>query len=152
MLAPLNARRGGYPDQPDRNFGPHGLSVATDDWDVRWAVVLEGKVRDRGRGFQTLVVYVDWQTGQPLYLITKGNLARIFDVGIAVHRFSDDSLNYPGWAEGERASVFDPVAEVFYRVADDSGWRRESYDTRSTPPEERIRRRFTSTDFLIRGR
>ena len=60
-------------------------------------------------------------------------------------------INYPDWPNGEQSSVFDPVAEVSYRVVDDSGWRRESYDVRSTPAEERIRRRFTSTDFLIRG-
>jgi len=151
VLAPINARNQGYPRQPDRNFGPHGLSVASDNWDVRWAVVLEGRARDRSRDFQRIVLYVDWQTRQPLYMITKASLARILDIGIAVHRFSDDVINYPGWGNGERARVFDPVAEVFYRVADDSGWRRESYDTRSIPPEERIRRRFTSTDFLIRG-
>ena len=60
--------------------------------------------------------------------------------------------NYPGWPDGEQASVFDPVAEVFYRVSDDSGWRRESYDARSTPSEERVRRRFTASDYLERGR
>ena len=61
-------------------------------------------------------------------------------------------VNYPSWPNGERASVFDPVAEVFYHVTDDSGWRRESYNVKSTPAEERVRRRFTSTDFLVRGR
>jgi hypothetical protein len=152
VLAPINARNEGYPRHPDRNFGPSGLAVASDQWDVRWAVVLEGRARDRSRDFQMIVLYVDWQTRQPLYMITKASLARILDIGIAVHRFSDDVVNYPGWPDGERAHVFDPVAEVFYRVTDDSGWRRESYDTRSTPPEERIRRRFTSTDFLVRGR
>jgi hypothetical protein len=151
VLAPINARDRGYPHDPDRNFGPHGLSVATDQWDVRWAVVLEGRALDRSRNFQAIVLYVDWQTRQPLYMITKANLARILDIGIAVHRFSDDVVNYPGWPDGQRAQVFDPVAEVFYRVADDSGWRRESYDTRAIPPEERVRRRFTTTDFLIRG-
>ena len=35
MLAPLNATRPGWPDEPDRNYGPSGLSVATDRWDVR---------------------------------------------------------------------------------------------------------------------
>ncbi len=152
VLAPINARSEGYPHHPERNFGPSGLSVASDNWDVRWAVVLEGRALDRSRDFQRIVLYVDWQTQQPLYMITKASLARILDVGIAVHRFSDDVINYPGWPDGERAQVFDPVAEVFYRVADDSGWRRETYDTRSIPPDERIRRRFTSTDFLVRGR
>ena len=47
---------------------------------------------------------------------------------------------------------FDPVAEIFYRVLDDSGWRRESYNVKSIPAEDRLRRRFTSTDFLVRGK
>jgi len=151
VLAPLNVARPGYPSDPDRNFGPHGLSVASDRWDVRWAVVLEGRALTRNQDFTTIVLYVDWQTQQPLYAITKARLGRLLDVGMPVHRFSDDVVNYPGWADGERASVFDPVAEVFYRVADDSGWRRESYGVRSTPAEEHVERRFTSTDFLLRG-
>ena len=61
-------------------------------------------------------------------------------------------MNYPQWENGDRASVFDPVAEVFYRVADDSGWRRESYDARALPPDPGEIRRLTSTDVLIRGR
>ena len=152
VLAPLNSAWPGYPINPDKNFGPHGLSVASDRWDVRWAVVIEGKLRMRNQAFETLTLYVDYQTQHPLYAVTKGSRGRLLDVGIPVHRFSDDTLNYPGWPSGDRASVFDPVAEVFYRVADDSGWRRESYNVRSTPPEPRLRRRFTSTDFLVRGK
>jgi hypothetical protein len=152
VLAPLNSAWPGYPINPDKNFGPHGLSVASDRWDVRWAVVIEGKARMRNQDFETLTLYVDYQTQQPLYSVTKGSRGRLLDVGIPVHRFSDDTLNYPGWPSGHKASVFDPVAEVFYRVADDSGWRRESYNVRSMPPEPRLQRRFTSTDFLVRGR
>ncbi len=152
VLAPLNVMRQGYPADEDREFGPHGLSVATDRWDVRWAVVLEGRIRIRNHDYQTLTLYIDYQTQQPLYAVTKGGRGRLLDVGMPVHRFSGDVMGYPGWPDGERADVFDPVAEIFYRVADDSGWRRESYNVRSTPAEERIRRRFTSTDFLVRGR
>jgi hypothetical protein len=152
VLAPLNSAWPGYPVNPDKNFGPHGLSVASDRWDVRWAVVIEGRARMRNQDFETLTLYVDYQTQHPLYAVTKGRRGRLLDVCIPVHRFSDDTLNYPGWPSGDKASVFDPVAEVSYRVADDSGWRRESYNVRSTPHEPRLRRRFTSTDFLIRGR
>jgi hypothetical protein len=152
IIAPINIARPGYPAEKQRNFGPHGLSVANDRWDVRWAVVLEGRIRMRNHGFESVVLYVDWQTQQPLYVIKKGSRGRLLDVGIPVHRFSDDVVNYPSWPDGERASVFDPVAEVFYSVPSDSGWRRESYDVKSTPAEERIRRRFTSTSFLVRGR
>jgi hypothetical protein len=152
VLAPLNVARPGYPIDKDREFGPHGLSVASDRWDVRWAVVIEGRIRGENHDYETIMLYVDYQTQQPLYVITRASRGRILDVGMPVHRFSGDVLNYPTWPNGEEADVFDPVAEVFYRVADDSGWRRESYNTRSTPAEERVRRRFLSTDFLERGR
>jgi hypothetical protein len=152
VLAPLNGHVPGHPIDSDRNYGPHGLSVASDRWDVRWAVVIEGKPRNEAEPFERLVVYVDHQTQQPLYVVTRGSRGRILEVGIPVHRFSDDVVNYPGWPNGERAGVFDPVAEVVYRLVDDSGWRRESYDVRSTPADERVRRRFTSTDYLVRGR
>ena len=35
VLAPLNANAAGWPVDHDRNYGPCGLSVATDRWDVR---------------------------------------------------------------------------------------------------------------------
>jgi hypothetical protein len=115
-------------------------------------VAIEGRSRVPNLDVERVVVYVDWQTRQPLYLFTRGAMGRLLEVGIPVHRFSDDTLNYPGWENGEPASVFDPVAEAFYRVVDDSGWLRESFDVRSIPTDEEVRRRFTSTDFLVRGR
>ena len=47
VLAPINSARSGYPAHPDRNFGPSGLSVGSDRWDVRYAVILEGAARER---------------------------------------------------------------------------------------------------------
>jgi hypothetical protein len=85
-------------------------------------------------------------------VVTKTRRGRILEVGIPAHRYSDDVPGYPGWPSGEPARVFDPVAEVFYRVSDDSGWRRESYDVRSTPSDPHLRRRFTASDYLERGR
>jgi hypothetical protein len=152
VLAPLNATRPGYPLEREREFGPWGLSVASDQWDVRWAVVIEGRTRASNQDYETLALYVDQQTQQPLYAITRGERGRLLEVGIPVHRWSGDVMNYPQWPNGEEARVFDPVAEVVYRVADDSGWRRESYNVRSTPADEAEARRFTSTDFLVRGR
>ncbi len=152
VIAPLNGHRPGYPLSNERNYGRHGLSVASDRWDVRWAVVIEGRTREAHGPFDTLLIYLDYQTQQPLYVVTKARRGRILEVGIPVHRFSGDVVNYPEWPNGQRASVFDPVAEAFYRVADDSGWLRESYDVRSTPADPREQRRFTSTDYLIRGR
>ena len=151
VIAPLNVAWPGWPVERERNFGPFGLSIASDRWDVRWAVVIDGLPRERTE-YEMLTLYVDWQTQQPLYVVTKTRRGRILEVGIPVHRYSEDVAGYPAWPDGEPARVFDPVAEVFYRVSDDSGWRRESYDVRSTPSDPRLRRRFTASDYLERGR
>ena len=71
VLAPINVTRSGYPNEEGRNFGPSGLSVGNDRWDVRWAVLLQGALRERGRDFDLLTLWVDYQTLQPLYVMTK---------------------------------------------------------------------------------
>jgi hypothetical protein len=152
VLAPINSGRPGYPNSPNRNFGPAGLSVASDRWDVRWAIVIEGLPRRRGESFDRVTYYIDYQSLKPLYLMTKRDGGRLYDVGIPVHRFSGDVFDYPPWPNGERALVFDPVAAVFYNAAEGgSGWRRESYDATSTPPEAAKLRRFVTPDALARG-
>jgi len=152
VLAPINSAHPGYPINPDKNYGPSGLSVATDRWDVRWAVVIEGLARQRGGGFDKIIVYVDYQTQVPLYIMTKRRTNRLVEVGIPVHRFSGDVFNYPMWPNGERALVFDPVAAVYYGAGmGHSGWRRESYAVKSLPVRNAELMRYLSPDFLQRG-
>ncbi len=152
LLAPINAVHPGYPDNPNRNFGSSGLALGSDRWEVRYAVVIEGKALNREHAIDTLTAYIDHQTHLPLYLITRREGSRIADIGIPVHHFSGDVPDYPDWPGTGRALVFDPVAAVFYRAADGgSGWRRESYDATSTPPSKSTLREMTTTDTLLRG-
>jgi hypothetical protein len=152
VLAPLNGANLGWPDFPDRNYGPWGLSVANDRWDVRWAVVLRGTAKKEVDGVAGVTLWVDWQTQQPLYFVTWRKSGALLDVGVLVHRYSGDSARYPAWPSGEPANVFDPVAAGFYFVPGrGSGWRRESYDVRSLPLEPDDLRKLTSTDELLKG-
>jgi hypothetical protein len=154
VLAPLNGANPGYPENPDRNFGESGLSVASDRWDVRHAIVLEGvsKRDDEGEASR-VTIYVDWQTQQPLYWVTRKKNGGILDIGILVHRYSGDVAQYPEWPGGGGALVFDPVAASFFSASEGrSGWRRESYDVRSVPVDEKEVRRMSSTDSLLHGR
>jgi len=153
VLAPINGVRSGYPENPIRNFGTSGLALGSDRWEVRYAVLIEGKTRNREQGFDTLLVYVDHQTHLPLFLITRRERGLIVDIGISVHRFSGDVADYPSRPGADRALVFDPVAAVYYRAADGgSGWRRESYDVNSSAPSRTALREMTTTDTLLRGR
>jgi Protein of unknown function (DUF1329) len=152
VLAPLNGNAPGWPTSPDRNYGPWGLAVASDRWDVRWAVVLRGRARKEIEGVAGVTLWIDWQTQQPLYFVTQKKNGALVDVGILVHRYSGDAARYPAWPSSEPANVFDPVAAAFYYVPGrGSGWRRESYDVRSLPLEPDEIRKLTSTDDLLKG-
>jgi hypothetical protein len=153
VLAPLNVTRSGYPLNPHRNFGTSGLSVGSDRWDVRYAVVIQGALKERGQDYDLLTWYVDYQTQQPLYVIARRRGGgQLLEVGVLLHRYSGDLPRYPRWPTGGRADVFDPVAAVFHDTADGgSGWRRESYDVTSTPRSEAEIQRLTSPGFLTRG-
>lgn len=151
VLAPLNGVAEGWPTDPDRNYGPSGLSVASDRWDLRYAVVIEGVAKRRTDEVAAVQLWIDWQTQQPLYFISKRENGLLLDIGILVHRFSSDRGGYPDWPGGGRAHVFDPVAAAFYYVPGrGSGWRRESYDVRSLPRDPSELRKLTSIDTLTR--
>ena len=153
VLAPINVSRVGFPKNQNRNYGPSGLSAGSDRWEVRYAVVIQGSLIERGREFDLLTLYIDYQTQQPLYYITKRRRGGLLtEAGILLHRFSGDQIQYPNLPSGEEAYVFDPVAAVFFEASDGgSGWRRESYDVRSLPPSSNELRRLTSPGYLDRG-
>jgi hypothetical protein len=152
ILAPINLRKDGFPGRPDRNFGFSGLSLASDTWDVRRAVVIEGALLERNSTLRTVTIYIDYQTLQPLYWITRTDRRRLLNIGILAHRFSGDVFDYPDWPGGKQAAIFEPVAASFYNaLAGRGGWRRESFDLRSIPFSASKRRFMSSANALMRN-
>jgi hypothetical protein len=153
LLAPINATRSGYPRDPERNFGNSGISVASDRWEIRRIVVIEGALRVADEVIRTVTIYLDYQTQHPLYWVARTDKRRLLEIGIFVHRFSGDVAGYPRWPGGGQALVFDPVAQVFYNALEGAGgWRRESYDLLSIPFDEKLRRNMSSSEPLSHGR
>jgi hypothetical protein len=145
VIAPINSRALGYPADPDRSYGPSGLSVANDRWDIRRAVVIEGENRVREEPVRKVILYVDALTQQPLYFISRRAKGLIQEVGIFVGLYSAHDPLAPKWAgNGDDFGVILPVAQTFL-VAGEGGWLRESYEVRSDPPSASDWRRFTST-------
>jgi len=109
-------------------------------------------MKDPSQPVRTLEIFLDYQTQQPLYWITRGHRRRVLDIGILVHRFSGDIADYPTWPGSRPAHVFEPVAAVFFNSFDGAGgWRRESYDLRSLPFSKGELRAMTSADDLGKG-
>jgi len=152
VLALMNSATLGWPVHGNRNYGPSGLSLAYDRWDVRWAVVLRGFARREVGGVAAVTLWLDWQTRRPLYYITQRKNGLLLDVGILGYRFSGDRPEYPAFPGGELVNVFDPVVAAFYYVpGGGSGWRRESYGVKSLPTDPGKLRSLTSVDSLAHG-
>jgi hypothetical protein len=153
VIAPLNGMTPGYPIDEDRNFGISGLSVASDRWDVRHAIVIEGRLRKDAETVHAVLIYLDYETLQPLYWITRTKSGRLIEVGILVHRFTGDLSEYPSWPNNLPTLVFEPVAASFFAAIEGSGgWLRESYDLDSRPFTQSQRKRMSTSNTLQRGR
>ncbi len=156
VLTPINASTSSYPADEDREFGPWGLSFASDRWDLRRAVVIEGnrKSESGGKQINRFVQYIDIQTLAPLYYASWDAREQPIDVGMFVGRWSEERPDYPRWPDDpERAiRVIDPVGASFANISEDGGWRRESWEFISTPPDSRTLKRMLSVGNLTRHR
>ncbi len=153
VLAPINAAAPAFPAQPDRDFGPYGLSFASDRWDLRRAIVLEGQRRQAvsgaGEVAARLVLWVDLQTLQPLYYASYDERGEPIDVGQYAGRFSEDRSDYPG---GPGIRVIDSAGAAFANLRLRGSWRRESWDLVSGPEADADVRRALSLRSLTKGR
>jgi hypothetical protein len=156
VLSPINASTPAYPEQKEREFGPWGLSFASDRWDLRRALVLRGRaVLGRGADeVSRMVLYADLETLTPLYYMSWDSRDEAIDVGMYVGRWSEQREGYPRWPDDpERpVRVIDSVGASFAHVADIGGWRRETWEMVSTPPSDNEVRRLISVGGLTKGR
>jgi hypothetical protein len=156
LLAPINIAAPVYPAEANREFGPWGLSFASDRWDLRRVLVLEARVKGQPgfRGESRLTMYVDLQTLVPLYYISYSAKEEPIDIGIFAGRWSEDRPEYPKWPDDPQrpVRVIDSVGAAFANLAEEGSWRRESWDLVSTPPSDNDLKKLESSTDLTKGR
>jgi hypothetical protein len=156
VLTPINARRPAFPTDVDRDFGPYGLSFASDRWDLRRALVLEGRARGERGGDRVarLLLYVDLQTLVPLYYASWDARGEAIDVGMYAGRWSEERPDYPRWPDDPKRQirVIDSTGAAFANIDEGGGWRRESFEMVSTPPDDSDVRRLLSLKELTKRR
>jgi hypothetical protein len=57
----------GYPYSRDHNFGPYGLSYASDNWELRKAVKIRFLPNNADHPYHHKDIYIDKQSMEPLY-------------------------------------------------------------------------------------
>ncbi len=125
VLAPINSDLYGYPLDPDRSYGPSGLSVANGRWELRRAIVLRGERKKPDKNFRSITLYIDALTQAPLYLITRKRDEQVKEVGIFMGKFTGDDPLAPKWdGSGKDFGWILPVAETLF-VAGEEGWIRD---------------------------
>lgn len=154
VLAPINIAEPVWPANEDRDFGPWGLSFASDRWDFRRALVIEATERERSGPDETArqILYVDLQTLQPLFTATFDRKNEMTNVGVFVGRWSETRADYPRWPDDPQrpVRVIDSVGAAFANLAESGSWRRESWDNVSTPPPDDEVKRMISTGELTK--
>jgi hypothetical protein len=151
VLAPANGKSRGYPSDEARNYGPSGLSLASDRWELRRAAVLRGVSKDREGTVRSVALWIDGLTLQPLYWISSRSNGAVYEVGIFTSRFSADDLIDPKWAgSGTGFGVMLPVAQSFAVAGQGGGWLRESYALRTDPPDAEAVKDYLSTQTIGR--
>jgi len=154
VLAPINAASPMYPEAEERSFGPWGLSFASDRWDLRRALVIEGRAKDIPGGQHTarFVRYVDLETLHPLYYAAYDAKDELIDLGMFVGRWSEDREGYPKWPDDEArpVRVIDSMGASFANIAEFGSWRRESWGLHGIPPKKI--RKLLSVGSLTKGR
>jgi hypothetical protein len=156
VLTPIDASTPAFPRAAERDFGPWGLSFASDRWDLRRALVLEGRAKGARGGEQVsrLQLWVDLQTLAPLYYASWDSHNEAIDAGMFVGRWSEERPGYPRWPDdpARPVRVIDPVGASFAHIAQGGGWRRESWEMVSTPPTDGEVRRMLSVKELTKRR
>lgn len=151
VLAPANGSARGYPSDPERNYGPSGLSPASDRWELRRALVLAGERKEAEGMVRSVSVWIDALTLQPLYWISRRSRGAVYEVGIFTGRFSADDLLDPKWqGSGTGFGVMLPVAQSFSVAGQGGGWLRESFALRSDPPDAEATRDYLSIQGIQR--
>ena len=157
VITPFNTKVKGYPYVKDQNFGPYGLSFASDRWDLRHAVIVRMTPRNKDHPYAFKDIYIDKQTLQPLYSFAYDQKQELWKILYHNHRWSgDDSLTgkwHDSWEEVAEPRVMSVVADVIINVQTGTGNRIEIWDAGGKPVGNKAQiRRYIDVGRLTRGR
>jgi len=161
LLAPMNTRQLGFPYEghEELDFGPAGLSYASDRWELRDAVVVEMVPREEDHPYSRKEIWLDRQTLQPLYSFAYDRTDALWKVIQHNHRWSEDDLGgeaardwYPGWQNVPEPRDLRVVSDSIYNVQTGTGNRLDFWNVHGTAPDLRDLKRFVDVQRLRRGR
>ncbi|NNL65549.1 MAG: DUF1329 domain-containing protein, partial [Myxococcales bacterium] len=158
LLAPMNTRVRGYPYEEDGDFGPSGLSYASDRWEARRAIGIRMVPRDPEHPYARKDLWLDRQTHTPLYSFAYDRKGDLWKILYHNHRWSEDALGgqsardwYPAWENVPEPRDLKIVSEALLNVQTGTGNRIDFWDAHGAPPPLRGLRQKLDVRSLSRG-
>jgi hypothetical protein len=154
LLAPMNSRVRAYPYSKDHDFGPYGLSFASDRWELRRALKVRMKPRNADHPYSHKDLYIDRQTLAPLYSFAYDQKGELWKIIWHNHRWSEDDREwYKAWEGIPEPRDLRVVSDIIVNVQTGTGNRIEFWDNHGTPFSSRGRvRRYIDVGRLSKGR
>jgi hypothetical protein len=157
VLAPVNTKVKGYPYVKGQNFGPYGLSFASDRWELRHALIVEMDPKNADHPYSKKILYIDAQNLQPLYSMAYDQKDELWKIIYHNKRWSqDESLTgpwYEPWEEVAEPRIQAVVSDTIINVQTGTGNRIEFWDAGGKPIGNKARiRRYIDVGRLTRGR
>jgi hypothetical protein len=156
-IAPGNTKIKGYPYVKDQNFGPYGLSLANDRWEMRKMVKVRMKPRNNDHPYSYKDIYIDAQTFEPHYSFAYDQKDELWKIIWHAKRWSEDTSLagtwYDGWPGIEKPRDYRVVGDIIVNVQTGTGNRIEFWDANGLPMDSKAKiRRYIDTGRLTMGR
>ena len=157
ILSPGNTMVKAYPYERDHNFGPYGLSFASDRWELRDTVLIRMKPKNEDHPYHHKDIYIDKQTLVAAYSFAYDQKGELWKILWHNKRWSEDhSLTgnyYPGWDGVAVPRDFLVVSDLIANVQTGTGNRIEFWDRTGLPFKSKGKiRRFIDVGRLTKGR
>jgi hypothetical protein len=157
MIAPTNTMVKAYPYEKDHNFGPYGLSYASDRWELRDAWMVRMTPKNDDHPYHHKDIWIDKQTMAPLYSFAYDRKEELWKILWHVKRWSEDTdltgVWFHGWEGVPEPRALNVISDMIVNVQTGTGNRIEFWDAHGTPPKSKGKiRRFIDVGRLTKGR
>jgi hypothetical protein len=134
VLATVNSQVKGYPYTRDHNFGPYGLSLADDRWELRHSFKYQFEPKNADHPYSKKVLYIDKNTAEILYSFAYDQKGELWKIIYHNKRWSEDAKpSYKPWEGVPEPRDSMNVSDIVINVQTGTGNRIEAWTANGTP-------------------
>jgi hypothetical protein len=157
IIGPMNTMVRAYPYDPKHDFGPYGLSFASDRWELRDTIVVRMIPKNSDHPYHHKDLFIDKQTLNVMYSFAYDQKQELWKIIWHNKRWSEDERLtgpwYPGWKGVPKPMDNIIISDIIVNVQTGTGNRIEYWDRTGTAFESKAKvRSFIDVGRLTKGR